>query len=160
MGKVRVHIEKRFGGKPNPNKIHTPTAVISVRGTTYWVEMEDEGNTTLVRVDEGIVDVQHVLMPYGEPRHLQANEYIRVYKNQPLAQKAVDRDSLIRRALNAAYDAVWVIANSPRNGGSTPRGGTTPGGGTTTPLPGDTGGSTPPPPPPPPPPTTPPGGGA
>lgn len=31
LGRVRVHIQ-RFGGQPNPNRVRTPTAVISVRG--------------------------------------------------------------------------------------------------------------------------------
>jgi ferric-dicitrate binding protein FerR (iron transport regulator) len=152
LGQVKVHIEKKLGGKPNPNRIHTPTAVISVRGTTYHVQIEDEGETTFVGVEEGIVDVQHLLMPYGEPRHLGPGDTIRVFKNAPLAQKQIDRDSIIRRALNAASDAMWVVINTPRGGGSrTPipgGGGTTTGGGAT----GDTGATPPPPPPPAPPP--------
>ena len=34
VGRVRVHIE-HFGNVPNPNRVLTPTAVISVRGTTF-----------------------------------------------------------------------------------------------------------------------------
>src|SRR5579864_160677 len=32
VGRVKIHIQ-RLGGEPNPNRVMTPTAVISVRGT-------------------------------------------------------------------------------------------------------------------------------
>ena len=38
VGRVKIHIQK-FGGQPNPNRILTPTAVISVRGTTFDVSV-------------------------------------------------------------------------------------------------------------------------
>ncbi|MDQ2901401.1 MAG: FecR family protein, partial [Acidobacteriota bacterium] len=41
LGKVKVEIEK-IGGQPNYNKVRTPTAVISVRGTVFDVDVEDE----------------------------------------------------------------------------------------------------------------------
>jgi len=40
LGNVKVHIQ-RLGGQPNPNRVRTPTAVISVRGTTFHVNVED-----------------------------------------------------------------------------------------------------------------------
>ena len=40
LGKVKVQIEHP-GGAPNRNKVRTPTAVISVRGTVFDVEVED-----------------------------------------------------------------------------------------------------------------------
>lgn len=153
IGRIKVHVEK-LNGQPNPSKIQTPTAVISVRGTTFDVSVED-GETTMVLVEEGQVAVQHALMPYSSPKILNAGDYLRVYKNQPLANKGVDRGGILQRALRVMQD-VWL--NQPRVGGGAggsaspiPGGGTTPGGGGPT-LPGDTGGSTPPPPPPPPPP--------
>src|SRR5258708_4568532 len=36
VGRVRIHIE-HFGNMPNPNRVLTPTAVISVRGTPLAV---------------------------------------------------------------------------------------------------------------------------
>ncbi len=36
VGRVKIHIQK-LGGQPNPNRIMTPTAVISVRGTIFDV---------------------------------------------------------------------------------------------------------------------------
>ena len=150
LGRVRVHIQK-LGGKPNPNTIRTPTAVISVRGTTFDVAVE-EVDTTLVSVEEGQVLVQHALRPVGDPKVLNAGEYIRVYKNQPLAQKIVDKGSVLRQAMGATAEALYrVIYNNPRvpGGGRVPGG--VPSGG---PGPGQSGDTetTPPPPPPPPPP--------
>ena len=34
VGKIKVHIQK-LGGQPNPNTVHTPSAIISVRGTDF-----------------------------------------------------------------------------------------------------------------------------
>ena len=45
VGRVRVHIE-HFGNVPNPNRVLTPTAVISVRGTTFDISVDDDDETT------------------------------------------------------------------------------------------------------------------
>src|SRR6185503_15860974 len=45
VGKVRVHIE-HLGTTPNPNRVITPVAVISVRGTTFDVTVNDDDETT------------------------------------------------------------------------------------------------------------------
>jgi ferric-dicitrate binding protein FerR (iron transport regulator) len=37
MGKVRFYIQ-RLGGKPNPYRVQTPTALIAVRGTIFEVK--------------------------------------------------------------------------------------------------------------------------
>lgn len=59
-GKTRVHIE-RLGGRPNPYRINTPTAVIAVRGTLFDVIMRT--NETEVFVHEGEVAVSSLLAP-------------------------------------------------------------------------------------------------
>ncbi len=145
IGHVKVHIEK-WGGRPNFNRVVTPTAVISVRGTTFHVDVEDEDATTLVVVDEGQVEVQHSRHP-GAPKLLNAGEWIRVFKNQPLALKTLDKGAIFQAAFRALSDAFYTIVyrNGRIPGGA---GGSLPpiGGGTT--LPGDTTGPTPPPPPP------------
>jgi hypothetical protein len=166
LGHVKVHIEK-WGGQPNHNRVLTPTAVISVRGTTFHVEVEDDDATTLVVVDEGQVEVQHARKP-GTPKVLNAGEYLRVYKNQPIATRTMDKGAVLQAAYRALSDALYTIVN--RGGGRFPGGvgGSIPGGSgggggvslpgdTTVPLPpppppnlpGDAGGSAPPPPPPP-----------
>lgn len=164
IGRVKVFIQHRNG--PNPNRVTTQTAVISVRGTVFDVVVEDEDATTLVSVDEGVVGVQHRLLP-GETE-VHAGESLRVYRNQPLARR-VDKGSVAQKALRAAAQAVYdvMLARSggatgvsgppgtPTGGGPTGqgdkgKGGTPPNapGGST----GSTGGGPPPPPPPPPPP--------
>lgn len=152
LGRVKVHIQK-LGGQPNYNRVRTPTAVISVRGTVFDVDVEDEDDTTLVSVDEGQVVVRHLLKP-GPDRVLNAGDWIRVFKNQPLATRTVDRGSAVRAALHAAeqavYQAVYRNPGSASGGGATgpPAGGPGSGG-----QPGDHGKNPPPPPPPPPPPS-------
>ena len=160
IGRVRVHIQK-WGGQPNFNRVFTPTAVISVRGTVFDVEVEDEEDTTLVMVEEGLVEVQHARHP-GTPKLLNAGEWLRVYRNQPLAAvRLLDKGSVLHVTIRAIADALYNAANRnqriPGIGG--PR---LPGGGVSLPgdtgpvsppppptLPGDSGGGAPPPPPPP-----------
>jgi len=127
LGRVKVHIEK-LGGKPNYNRVTTPTAVISVRGTTFDVEVEEE-DTTLVSVDEGQVAVQHALLPSKEPKILNGGEYVRVYKNQPLAQRSMDKTPVIQQALRAASEALYRIVYSTPTSTGSPVPSTTTGGG-------------------------------
>ena len=152
LGRIRVHIQK-LGGQPNPNRVHTPTAVISVRGTTFDISVDDDDETTHVAVEEGQVAVEHRLMPRdGDPKILNAGDELVVYRNAPLsAMRRVDRG----RVMQYLADAVWqILLRTPRlpggGGAGIPTSVPTPptGGG----LPGDTGATPPPPPPPPPPP--------
>ena len=144
IGRIRVHIEK-VGGQPNPNRIHTPTAVISVRGTIFDVSV-DEDDSTLVAVEEGQVAVRHRLIAHEEPKILNSGEHVRVYKDAPLAKGKLDKSGVIERAAHALADAMWTIVL--RNSGPTglPR---PPVGGPGPTLPGDTASPLPPPPPPP-----------
>jgi len=170
LGRVKVHIEK-LGGQPNRNRVRTPTAIISVRGTTFDVIVEGE-DSTLVSVEEGTVAVQHALKG-GEPRILNANEWVRVERNVPLAQKSIDKGSVIRATLRSVEEALYTaiyrgggVSTPPvgvpggggsggSGGGGLPGdhggGGTTPppksGGGSTTTPPPDAGPGAPPPPP-------------
>jgi len=148
LGRVKVHIQK-LGGMPNNNRVRTPTAVISVRGTVFDVAVEDEDDTTLVSVEEGQVVVEHLQKP-GPARVLNEGESLRVFKNQALAMTPVDRTPLIRGILRAAeqalYEAVYrtrIPGSGGVGGGGVPAGGTGSGG-----QPGDHGKNPPPPPPP------------
>src|SRR5262245_29896526 len=58
VGKVRFYIQ-RLGGRPNPYRVTTPTALIAVRGTTFDVAM-DESQVVEVRCLEGSVTVETV----------------------------------------------------------------------------------------------------
>jgi len=133
LGRVKIEIQK-IGGQPNYNRVRTPTAVISVRGTKFDVSVEDEDATTLVVVDEGQVAVQHALLPRGDPKVLNAGEWIRVFKNQPLTAKTVDRGGVVRGALRAAADAMYQVlyrtSRMPTSSGGGATGGGTTGGGT------------------------------
>jgi len=144
LGKVRVQIE-HAGGLPNRNKVRTPSAVISVRGTIFDVEVEDEDATTLVLAEEGQVEVRHLLR-ISEPRLLNPGEWVRIYKNEPLARKVIDKGALLQRAARAASDVFYQVAlNAAHGGGSTVGRAPAP----TPPGPGDKD-TTPRPPPPPP----------
>ena len=58
MGKVRFYVQ-RLGGKPNPYRVTTPTALIAVRGTTFEVTI-DEAQAVEVRCIEGRIAVESV----------------------------------------------------------------------------------------------------
>jgi ferric-dicitrate binding protein FerR (iron transport regulator) len=142
IGRVRVHIQK-WAGQPNYNRVFTPTAVISVRGTVFDVEVEGEDDTTLVIVEEGLVEVQHARHP-GTAKLLGAGEWLRVYKNQPLASARLGKGTILNVSLRAIADALYTaVSRGPRL--TTIGGSKLPGGGV--PLPGDTGPVSPPPPP-------------
>jgi hypothetical protein len=124
LGRVKVWIQ-HAPGQPNPNDVSTPTAVISVRGTVFDVTVEDDDGTTLVTVDEGVVNVRNLTAP-GDPVTLSQGELVRVYRNQPLRAKA-DTGGAVHKMLNAARDALWQVMID-RNGRTTVPG-TVPGSG-------------------------------
>src|SRR5213082_1007527 len=67
-GKVRFYIQ-RLGGRPNPYKVRTPTALIAVRGTTFDVAVFD-GETVEVRCLEGRVTVENTALVNREIREV------------------------------------------------------------------------------------------
>jgi hypothetical protein len=147
IGRVKVHIQQ-WGGKPNPQRIQTPTAVISVRGTTFDVAHEED-DSTLVSVEEGQVAVGHRRIAYDRLRVVNAGEQLRVHKDQPLAKAKLDSGAVLERVANGLSDAIYTILTRSRVGGRPGTGGTVPGGGVPagggSPLPGDTGAPAPPP---------------
>jgi hypothetical protein len=143
VGRVRVHIE-HLGIAPNPNRILTPTAVISVRGTTFDVSVDDDDETTLIEVEEGTVQVEHALLPRGSSKVLNAGESLRVYRSEPIA-KNIDKGGIARQVLRSMVDAVITVATRMPNSGTSGVGGIGSG-----PV-GDSQKVPPPPPPPPPP---------
>jgi hypothetical protein len=125
IGRVKVYIEHRNG--PNFQRVTTQTAVISVRGTVFDVEVEDEDATTFVSVDEGTVNVRHQRFG-GNGVDLRSGDSVRVFKDQPLA-RVVDKGGAARVALRAAAQAVYdALYRRSIGGGSS--GGTASGGGT------------------------------
>ncbi len=148
IGRVKVYVEHKNG--PNHKQVTTQTAVISVRGTIFDVVVEDEDATTLVSVEEGLVDVRHLRFG-GNEVLLHPGESIRVFRDQPLAKVSDKTDAVhaaLRAAAKAAYDILYSRGINSGGGGGVPTGGTSTGG-----TQGDkgskapTGGNAPPPPP-------------
>src|ERR1039457_4431799 len=104
MGKVKVYIQ-HLKGVPNPNNVTTPTALISVRGTIFDVDVQDSDGTTFVTLDEGLVDVRH-LQVASKIVHLNPGESIQVLPNQPLAALPHDKGVVARQILRGLEDAV------------------------------------------------------
>jgi len=130
LGKIRVQIEHRNG--PNPKKVSTPTALISVRGTVFDVAVEDPDGTTYVGVEAGQVEVRHLLQPTSVPKILNPDEWIRIYPNQPLAKAANPSPGAVKFAWNALKNAVAdLVLHNPGGLGLPGGGGTTIPGGTT-----------------------------
>jgi ferric-dicitrate binding protein FerR (iron transport regulator) len=111
VGRVKFHIQ-RLGGQPNPNRIMTPTAVISVRGTIFDVSINDDDETTIVSVEEGSVEVQHALKP-GGAKVVNAGESLHIYRDQPLAQSVIDKNEVFHRIMRGLEDAAYRLAISP-----------------------------------------------
>lgn len=149
VGRVRIQIQHLTGGAPNPNRILTPSAVISVRGTILDVSVDDDDESTLVEVEEGQVEVQHALLPRGNAKVISSGETLKVYRDAPIASRGIDRGGIARQVLRSVMEAAITIATHTGGGGGLGStggigGGPIPGGGGI----GDTGGHKPPPPPP------------
>jgi hypothetical protein len=56
LGRIKAEVQKRIGGSP-PFQIGTPSAVISVRGTRFYVEV-DKQKVTEVDVEDGVVQLE------------------------------------------------------------------------------------------------------
>ena len=127
--------------------------MVSVRGTVFDVEVDEETEATTVLDEEGSVEVSHLLKP-GPSRILTAGEWIRINKNEPVAKAKFDSGGLLQRAARIAADLAYQAAiNARQSGTSVARGGS--GAGVGIGAPGDKNSSDAPPPPPPPPPAPP-----
>lgn len=78
-GKTRIKIEK-MGGRPNPYRVNTPTAVIAVRGTLFDVFASEK--ETQVFVQEGEVSVTNHASP-GAPVILSPGLGTRIRQDLP-----------------------------------------------------------------------------
>lgn len=139
LGRVKVYIQ-HLPGIPNPNNVTTPTALISVRGTVFDVDVEDLDGTTFVSLDEGMVEVRHLRVASPTVR-LSPGQSVRVIPNQPLAPLGMDRGNLFRQLLKGAQEAARQVAYGRAGGGNpgSPGSGTA---GTTTGAQGDKGKNT------------------
>ena len=107
IGRVKI-FEQHTKGEDS-KKVTTPTAVISVRGTTYDIVVEDDDGTTFVTVDDGAVEVENRTYPGGQHVLLNPGDSIRVFRGQPLIARQVDHAAVMRVFLKAARDAMNVV---------------------------------------------------
>src|SRR5690242_5478687 len=117
LGKVKVMIQ-HLPGIPNPNNVTTPTALISVRGTVFDVDVEDEDGTTFVSLDEGVVDVHHRLKASNDV-HLLPGGSVRVYPNQPLTPFKDNGHALYKiyqLGQRGLQDLIWSRPGGPGGG--------------------------------------------
>src|SRR5499426_3891934 len=95
-GKTRIQIEK-LGGRPNPYRVNTPTAVIAVRGTVFDVLVEED--ETQVFLHEGAVAVTSLTAP-DKAVFLLAGQMTRVLMwrlpNAPILFKAGRNDGTFK----------------------------------------------------------------
>ena len=121
IGHVKVYIQK-LNGLPNYNKVSSPTALISVRGTVFEVLVEDDDGTTFVSVEEGEVGVKNETAAGGEVS-LMPGDSIRVIRNQPLIANGIAKGAIMQNVLRATEQAIYQIVYSSRGGIGLPRGG-------------------------------------
>ena len=121
LGKVRLHIQHLFPGD-TPMRVTSPTAVISVRGTVFEVEVDAAQDTT-VSVDTGAVSVRHRLLPGGEVM-VEAGQSLQVAAALPLtaAAKSAFPVRSIGRVVQAVADTLAQI-NAARGSSSGSSGG-------------------------------------
>lgn len=93
IGRVVAKVKKRLGNSPS-FRMGTPTAVITVRGTRFQVEVDNKKRTR-VEVYEGVVEVRGmgvgmggVMLRPGYMTHVQANR-------APEKPQENDRDSMM-----------------------------------------------------------------
>jgi ferric-dicitrate binding protein FerR (iron transport regulator) len=113
LGKVRLQIQHLTGDGP-PLRVTSPTAVISVRGTVFEVEV-DAMQETIVSVETGLVGVRHRLIP-GQEVMVEAGQSLRVLPTAPLAA-AAPRPAVPLAAVGRVVRAVadtWARINAAR----------------------------------------------
>lgn len=120
VGKVRLQIQHLID-QTQPLRVTSPSAVISVRGTVFEVEV-DPSQDTVVSVETGAVSVRHRLIP-GQEVLVESGQSLRVVATLPLAAaKGAPPVRFIGRVVRAVGDT-WAQINASRgtsgsNGGS------------------------------------------
>src|SRR5437773_1440170 len=114
VGKVRFYVQ-RLGGKPNPYRVQTPTALIAVRGTIFEVTSYDP-KLTEVSCMEGSVTVQTLGLPDREAI-LQAGMHTMVQAGVPPVMPIALNEPLIQNRVipvvrKDGNDAVMTGANA------------------------------------------------
>ena len=84
-GKLRVYAKKILGDRKF--SVYTPTAVCSIRGTEFSINVGDN-NETLLKVFSGIVDVKS-LTQLGEEVLVSQNQKLEILMNQPISEPVI-----------------------------------------------------------------------
>ena len=114
MGKVKVYIQ-HLPGIPNPNNVTTPTALISVRGTIFDVDVQDVDGTTFVAVDEGHGRCAPPAWWLRASSACIPGESVQVHAQRAAGSAgARSKASSFRRCSKAAQDAARGVAYSVR----------------------------------------------
>jgi hypothetical protein len=92
-GRVRIHLVGARGEEQQ--RIFTPSAIISARGSASLSLAIDEEGTVRIDVTEGEIRVQHARLPRSEPVVVRAIDAILVRPNETVSRQ-VDRGSLYR----------------------------------------------------------------
>ena len=113
LGKVRLQIQHLTSDAP-PLRVTSPTAVISVRGTVFDVEV-DAAQQTIISVENGTVSVRHRLLP-GNEVFVESGQTLRVAPTLPLTP--VDKGLVgplgtLGRVVRAVGDT-WARVNAAR----------------------------------------------
>lgn len=146
LGKVRLYIQ-RLTDEDRSYRVTSPTAVISVRGTVFEVEV-GAGQETRVTVESGAVEVRHRLLPGREVR-VEEGQSLEVFLNVPLAAVKGTAPLVVLGRIGriALETAARVQQMGGKSGGPTTGGGTTAGGSSPQPSASDSGSNEPAPPP-------------
>jgi hypothetical protein len=109
IGKVRLHIQHLTDDAP-PYRVTSPTAVISVRGTVFEVEVDPNQETT-VHVETGSVGVRHRLLG-GEEVVVESGQSLHVIANVPLAAaKGTAPLVIVGRIVRAVGESIARVQN-------------------------------------------------
>ena len=81
IGNIMAKVQKRLSNAPS-FRMGTPTAVITVRGTRFSVEVTKK-NKTIVQVYEGLVEVVGLGMPSSPPILIKPGFYTQVENDRP-----------------------------------------------------------------------------
>lgn len=123
LGKVRIHIEK-LGGRPNPYRVNSATALIAVRGTVFEVSV-DSMEATTIAVEEGLVAVSHKLLPSSKELLLRPGETVVVRPGEPLIAEGINKTRTAVRILSVVLDEALRtirLGSAGRGGTTTPTG--------------------------------------
>jgi len=126
LGKVKFQIQK-LGGRPNPYRVNSATALIAVRGTVFEVAVEAD-ETTIITVEEGLVAVAHKLLPGGREVLVKTGEALVVRPGEPLVTAGISKARVAARLLMVALDGA-LRTGQIGGTGRRPGPGTAPGGG-------------------------------